>query len=89
MPVGDRTAARRVRLRGQRLNSEPSGQNWMIAEVVEPDRALVLRSTTALLSGRSFDPRTAPPPRVYLDGIWGFYLRPAPGGRRTSSAGLW
>ncbi len=66
---------------GQRLNSEPSGQNWMIAEVVEPDRTLVLRSTTALPSGRSFDPRTAPLPRVYLDGIWGFYLRPAPGGQ--------
>jgi hypothetical protein len=64
---------------GQRLNSEPSGKNWMIVEVVEPDRTLVLRSTTALPSCRSFDPRTAPLPRVYLDGIWGFYLRSAPG----------
>ena len=66
---------------GQRLNSEPSGQNWMTAEVVEPDRTLVLRSTTALPSGRSFDPRAAPLPRAYLDGIWGFYLRPTPGGQ--------
>ena len=66
---------------GQRLNSEPSGQNWMTAEVVEPDRTLVLRSTTALPSGRSFDPRTAPLPRAYLDGIWGFCLRPLPAAR--------
>jgi hypothetical protein len=34
-----------------------------------------------LPSGRSFDPRTAPLPRAYLEGIWGFYLRPAPGGQ--------
>ena len=81
-PSADRIVPARQHLRqGQRLHSEPSGQNWMIAEVVEPDRTLVLRSTTALPSGRSFDPRTAPLPRVYLDGSWGFYLRPAPGGQ--------
>ena len=79
-PSADRIVPEWQSLRqGQGLNSEPSGQNWMIAEVVEPDRTLVLPSTTALPSGRSFDPRTAPLPRAYLDGIWGFYLRPAPG----------
>ena len=81
-PSADRIVPERQHLQqGQRLNSEPGGQNWMTAEVVEPDRTLVLRSATALPSGRSFDPRTAPRPRVYLDGIWGFYLRPAPGGQ--------
>jgi hypothetical protein len=34
-----------------------------------------------LPSGRSFNPRTAPLPRAYLDGISGFYLRPTPGGQ--------
>jgi hypothetical protein len=31
--------------------------------------------------GRSFDPRAGPIPRAYVDGIWGFHLRAAPGGR--------
>ena len=34
-----------------------------------------------MFSGRSFDPRRGPVPRAYVDGIWGFHLRPAPGGR--------
>jgi hypothetical protein len=66
---------------GQRLNSEPSGQNWMTVELAEPHRALVLRSNFELPSGHSFDPQSGPRARVYLDGIWGFYLRPAPGGQ--------
>jgi hypothetical protein len=66
---------------GQRLNSEPTGQNWMTVAVVELNRTLVLRSNFELPSGHSFDPRTGPRSRVYLDGIWGFYLRPALGGK--------
>jgi hypothetical protein len=66
---------------GQRLNSEPSGQNWMTVAVLEPNRSLVLRSNFELPSGRSFDPRSGPLSRAYLDGVWGFHLRPAPGGR--------
>jgi hypothetical protein len=66
---------------GQRLNSEPTGQNWMTVELVEPNRTLVLRSNFELPSGHSFDPQPGPMSRVYLDGIWGFYLRPAPGGQ--------
>ena len=42
---------------------------------------LVLRSNFELPSGRSFDPRSGPLSRAYLDGVWGFHLRPAPGGR--------
>jgi hypothetical protein len=34
--------------------------------------------TDSLPSGHSFDPRSGPRSRVYLDGIWGFHLRPAP-----------
>ncbi len=66
---------------GQRLNTEPSGQNWMTVELLEPNRTLVLRSNFELPSGHSFDPRSGPKSRVFLDGIWGFYLRSAPGGK--------
>ncbi len=66
---------------GQRLNAEPAGQNWMTVEVAEPGRTLVLRENFELPSGHSFDPQSGPKSRVYLDGIWGFYLRPAPGGQ--------
>jgi uncharacterized protein YndB with AHSA1/START domain len=65
---------------GQRLNVSPDGQRWMTVAIVEPNRALVLRATAELPSGRSFDPRLAHLPRAYLDGIWGFYLQPTPGG---------
>jgi hypothetical protein len=53
---------------------------WTVV-VVEPNRALVLQSSYGLPSGQSFDPRSGPLPRVYVDGIWGFHLLPAPGGR--------
>jgi hypothetical protein len=64
---------------GQRLAQAPDGQSWFTVEVLEPHRALVLRSELALPSGRSFDIRSGPLPRAYVDGIWGFHLRPAPG----------
>jgi len=66
---------------GQRLNLEPSGQNWMTVAVLEPNRTLVLRSNFELPSGHSFDTQSGPQSRVYLDGIWGFHLRPAPSGQ--------
>jgi hypothetical protein len=66
---------------GQQLNVSPDGQRWMTVAMVEPNRALVLRATAELPSGRSFDPRSAHLPHAYLDGIWGFYLQPAPGGK--------
>jgi hypothetical protein len=64
---------------------------WTVV-VVDPDRALVLQSRYGLPSGQSFDPRSSPPPRVYVHGIWGFHLRSAPGGQarlviRTRSRG--
>ncbi len=66
---------------GQRLNAEPTGQNWMTVAMLEPNRTLVLRENFELPSGHSFDPRSGPKSSVYLDGIWGFYLRPVPGGK--------
>ncbi len=54
--------------------------NWWNVVVVDPNRSLVLRSSYGL-TGRSFDPGTGPVPWAYVDGIWGFHLRPAPGGR--------
>jgi hypothetical protein len=66
---------------GQRLNVSPDGQRWMTVGVVEPNRALVLRTTAELPSSRSFDPWPAHLPHAYLDGIWGFYLQPASGGK--------
>jgi hypothetical protein len=44
----------------------------------EPDP--VLQSSYGLLTGRSFDPRFGLRRRVYVEGIWGFHLRPAVGG---------
>jgi hypothetical protein len=56
--------------------------NWWTVAVVEPNRTLVLRSSYSLSwpVGQSFDPQSDPLPRAYVDGIWGFHLRPAPGG---------
>ncbi len=66
--------------------------NRWIVVVVEPNRTLVLQSSYELPSGQSFDPQSGPRPRVWVEGIWGFHLRPDPGGRtrlviRTRSQG--
>ncbi|MFI7300123.1 hypothetical protein [Streptomyces sp. NPDC050121] len=66
---------------GRRLDSLPSGDAWFTVAVVEPERTLVLRSQTTLPSGRPFDGPAEPPPRAYVDSIWGFHLRPQTGGR--------
>jgi hypothetical protein len=49
--------------------------------VLEPNRTLVLRSIYQVPSFRTVDPQSGPLPRAYVDAIWGFHLRPAPGGR--------
>ncbi|MCG6494335.1 hypothetical protein [Kitasatospora sp. A2-31] len=66
---------------GQRLIASPDGRSWFTVALVEPERTLVLRSSLELPSGHSFDVGSAQPPRAYLDGVWGFHLRPAPGDR--------
>jgi hypothetical protein len=55
--------------------------NMWIVVALEPNRTLVMPSSYSLLTGRSFDPRSDLRPRAYVEGIWGFHLRPAAGGR--------
>ena len=52
----------------------------MTVAILEPGRTLVLRSIYQVPSFRTFDPRYGPLPRACVDAIWGFHLRPAPGG---------
>lgn len=47
---------------------------------LEPNRTLVLRSSYGLFTGRDFDPGSGPAPSPWVDGIWGFHLRPTAGG---------
>jgi hypothetical protein len=65
---------------GDRVNSMAHGRDWMTVAVLEPGRTLVLRSIYQLPSFRTPDPRSGPLPRACVDAIWGFHLRPAPGG---------
>ncbi|MFI6010042.1 hypothetical protein ACIBAG_14665 [Streptomyces sp. NPDC051243] len=81
-PSAERIVPQWQRLeQGQHLDSVPSGEVWFTVAVLELGRTLVLRSQTTLPSGRPFDRLDEPPPRAYADSIWGFHLRPAPGGR--------
>jgi len=66
---------------GQRLNSMAHGRDQMTVAVLEPNRTLVLRSIYQVPSFRTVEPRPGPAPRDCVDAIWGFHLRPAPGGR--------
>jgi hypothetical protein len=56
------------------------GLSYFTVEVLDPNRTLVLHSTYGMFSGLSFDPRSGPVPRAYVDGIWGFHLRATPSG---------
>ena len=79
-PSADRiVAAWQSLAEGQRLSRVPKGENWTVV-VLEPGRTLVLHSAYGMFSGRSFDRRSGPVPWAYVDGIWGFHLRAAPGG---------
>ena len=66
---------------GQRLNSMAHGRDQMTVAVLEPGRTLVLRSIYQVPSFRTVEPRPGPAPRDCVDAIWGFHLRPAPGGK--------
>ncbi|MDH6574678.1 hypothetical protein P3T29_000293 [Kitasatospora sp. MAP5-34] len=41
----------------------------------------MLRAELELPSGRPFDVHSGPPPRAYVDSVWGFHPEPAPGGK--------
>ena len=75
VPSADRIVAEWQSLDVRQLLRGPT--NWWTVAVVEPNRTLVLQSRYSLLTGRSFDPRSRRPPRLYAEGIWGFHLRPA------------
>ena len=78
-PSADRIVPEWQRLEeGQQLKGPT---NWWTVVMLAPSRTLVLQTAYELPSGQGFDPRSGPPPRAYMDGIWGFHLRPAPGGR--------
>lgn len=62
---------------GQRLQNARDGSNWMTVIDVEPNRTLALRTNMEFPSRRDFDP-SGPLPKIYMDGIWTFDLRPAP-----------
>jgi hypothetical protein len=67
---------------GQHLDRVPKGPtNWWTVVMLEPSRTLVLQASYGSLTGQGFDPRSGPRPWAYVEGIWGFHLRPAPGGR--------
>jgi hypothetical protein len=66
---------------GQRLNSMAGGRDQMTVAVLEPNRTLVLRSIYQVPAFHTVDPQSGPLPRACVDTIWGFHLRPAPGGR--------
>jgi hypothetical protein len=66
---------------GQRLNSMAGGRDQMTVAVLKPNRTLVLRSIYQVPAFHTVDPQSGPLPRACVDTIWGFHLRPAPGGR--------
>ena len=67
---------------GQHLHRAPKGpNNWFTVVVVEPNHTLVLQASYGSLTGQGFDPWSGPRPWAYVEGVWGFHLRPAPGGR--------
>jgi hypothetical protein len=80
---------------GQHLSrtAAPGQQPGALTVVrLQTGRTLVLRSTYGLFTGRDVDPGSNPPPRAWVDGIWGFHLRPVAGGAtrlvvRTRSRG--
>lgn len=66
---------------GERLNSMAHGRDWVTVAALDPHRTLVLRSMYQVPSFRTVDLRSDPLPPACMDSIWGFHLRPVPGGR--------
>ena len=63
---------------GSRIQCTPDGRFWFDVALLDPERALVLRSSYDL-KGHWFNPMRRPP-RHFNDGTWGFFLRPTPDG---------
>ncbi|MEA2466261.1 MAG: hypothetical protein QOJ57_387 [Thermoleophilaceae bacterium] len=67
---------------GDHLPSDSSGRDrfWFTIEGIYPERALVLRASVDLRTGRSYDPSRGHP-AAYSDSTWTFGLRELPGSR--------
>lgn len=82
---------------GDRLPGDPSGRGrvWFAIEGIYPERALILRGSIDLRTGRSYDPAGGRPV-AYSDSTWTFVLEELPGERtrllaryRGEAAPLW
>jgi proline iminopeptidase len=82
---------------GDHLRSDPSERNrvWFTIEGIYPERALVLRASVDLGTGRPYDPSRGHP-AAYSDATWTFVLHELPGSRtrllartRGESSPLW
>ena len=58
---------------GGRIASVPDASRWFDVALLAPKRALVLRASLTVPSGRNFD-ATDGLPRAYSDSTWGFFL---------------
>lgn len=65
---------------GDRVVCTPDGGAWFDVERLEPDRALVLRSTIDVRRRKPFDP-SGPRPRLFVEGVWAFVLDELPEGK--------
>jgi proline iminopeptidase len=85
---GGRASAQRIHPewqdleQGGRIISVTSGKAWFDVPVLEPVRALALRATLDLRTGRPFDPAAGNRPRVWSDSVWTFVLQPRDCGTR-------
>jgi hypothetical protein len=58
---------------GDRMPSDPSGRSWFEVAALERERALVLRASLRVPSGKPFDPRGVRP-SWFSDSTWSFVL---------------
>jgi proline iminopeptidase len=67
---------------GEHVPSDPSerGRFWFTIEGIYPERALVLRASVDLHTGRAYEPSRGHP-AAYSDSTWTFALRELPGSR--------
>jgi proline iminopeptidase len=67
---------------GDHVPSDPSerGRFWFTIEGIYPERALVLRASVDLHTGRAYEPSRGHP-AAYSDSTWTFALRELPGSR--------
>ena len=65
---------------GDRIVCTPDGRAWFDVEQLEPERALVLRSSLDVRRRTPFDP-SGSRPRFFVEGVWTFALHELPEGK--------